>query len=72
MSKEESKTQMASSSDIAIQKPITLTAKLSILESCIKTLSSKMENLIEYSYILEDAQIESSIFLFLVPIMFLE
>ena len=53
--------QMASSSDNALQKPFSLTSKLSIPESCIKTLSSKIENLIEYSYVPEDTQIESSI-----------
>ena len=55
MSKEEFKLQMISSLENALQKPITLTSKLSILESCIKTLSSKIENLIEYSYVPKDA-----------------
>ena len=61
MSKEEPNSQIATSSNTALQKPIILTSKLSIPESCIKTLSSKIENLIEYSYVPEDAQIESSI-----------
>ena len=52
---------MASSSDSALKNPLSLTSKLSIPESCVKTLSSKIENLIEYSYVPEDAQIESSI-----------
>ena len=55
MSKEEPNSQMASFSDTTLQNPITLTSKLSISKSCIKTLFSKIENLIEYSYVPEDA-----------------
>ena len=69
MSKEESNSQMATStsSDTALQKPVSITSKLSIPESCTKTLSSKLENLIEHSYVPADAQIESSILPLLSP-----
>ena len=49
------------SSDTTLQKPISITSKLSIPEFCIKTISSNIENFIEYSYVPEDAQIESFI-----------
>ena len=55
------------SSDTALQKPVSITSKIPIPESCTKTLSSKLENIIEYSYVHKDVQIESSIPPFLSP-----
>ena len=57
----------SSSSDIASSKssPISLSFTLSLPRSCKKHVASKIENLVEYSYIPESAQISESQF----PIM---
>jgi len=41
--------------------PITLSSKITIPNSCKKTLSSKIGNLIEFQHILEESQIEHSL-----------
>ena len=54
----------SSSSDIASSKssPISLSSTLSLPRSCQKHVASKIENLVEYSYIPESAQINESQF----------
>jgi len=41
--------------------PITLSSKITIPDSCKKTLSSKIDNLIEYQHIPEESQIDHSL-----------
>ena len=59
----------SSSSDIASSKssPISLSSTFSLPHSCQKHVASKIENLVEYSYIPESAQINESQFLVMSP-----
>ena len=54
----------SSSSEIASSKssPISLSSTLSLPRSCQKHVASKIENLVEYSYIPASAQINESQF----------
>ena len=51
---------MASSCNSENLAPATLSSSLSLPKSCTKHLASKIENLIEYSYVLDSAQISES------------
>ena len=58
-------TSSPSSTPSSSSSHISLSSSLSLLRSCQKHVASKIENLVEYSYILESAQINESQF----PIM---
>ena len=54
---------MASSSSTTIpssSSPVTLSSTLSLPKSCTKQTANKIKNLVEYSYVLESAQITES------------
>ncbi|KAH9684941.1 hypothetical protein KPL70_013742 [Citrus sinensis] len=58
---------MASTSSSSSSNPITLTYILSLPKSCISHTTNKIENLVEYSYIPESAQINESSYPLLSP-----
>ena len=51
---------MASTSSSTPSNPVTLSSTLSLPKSCTSHTAHKIENLVEYSYILESAQISES------------
>ncbi|KAH9680124.1 hypothetical protein KPL71_026424 [Citrus sinensis] len=58
---------MASTSSLTPSNPVTLSSTLSLPKSCISYTANKIENLVEYSYIPESAQINESSYPLLSP-----
>ncbi|KAH9752122.1 hypothetical protein KPL71_014573 [Citrus sinensis] len=58
---------MASTSSSTPSTPVTLSSTLSLPKSCTSHTANKIENLVEYSYILESAQISESSYPLLSP-----